>query len=128
VAISRETYPTGPQLAEALTHVSCTDPNGTDPNKVPVGPKQFLNYFSLAASDRCIDFDGASGPLDFDNATGEAVSDIAMWCLRHENGSVTFDPPLDSYYSAAQGEIVWKNGEPIDFTQPDWCDANSESM
>ena len=61
-----------------------------------------------------------SGPLDFDNATGEAVSDIAMWCLRQDGDAISFDPPLESYYSASDRAVVRSN-PPLDLTQSDWC-------
>jgi branched-chain amino acid transport system substrate-binding protein len=48
-----------------------------------VGPMHINTTFSTIASDGGIDFDGVSGPLDFDNATGEAPSDIAVWCVSH---------------------------------------------
>lgn len=119
-AITGQRYPTGPALAEALTHVSC----GRNP--VSVDPQKFKANFKLAKQDGCIDFEGASGPLDFDNATGEAVSDIAVWCLRSQANSVSYDPPLDSYYSASEGRIVWKNETPIDFSRTDWCDTEGK--
>ncbi|HSU42152.1 MAG TPA: ABC transporter substrate-binding protein [Polyangiaceae bacterium] len=125
VGISQRPYPTGPELADALTHVSC--PAAIAPT--PVGPGGFLDNFKQASMDgACIDFEGASGPLDFNNATGEAVGDIAMWCLQNQGNGPSYDPPLKSYYSAAEDRIVWKNDTPIDFTQRDWCNANSESM
>lgn len=123
IAISQQRFPTGPQLAEALTHVYC--PGGSP---TQVGPGGLSENFKQASIDGCIDFDGASGPLDFNPVTGEAISDIAMWCLQNHGNGPSYDPPLASYYSAADDRIVWKNDKPIDFTQPDWCNANSESM
>ena len=120
-AISGQSSPTGPQLAEALKHVHC----GT--TTVDAGPStDFNTLFGLAASTKCIDFEGASGPLDFNTDTGEAISDIAMWCLRAQGAGVTFDPPLDSYYSASEQRIVWKNDKPLDFTQPNWCNLEGK--
>lgn len=119
-AITGQRYPTGGALAEALKNVTC----GRNP--VQVGPQKFSNYFKLAQDQQCIDFEGASGPLDFDNATGEAVSDIAVWCLRSQANGVSYDPPLDSYYSASEGRIVWKNDTPIDFSRTDWCDTEGK--
>src|SRR4029079_19470411 len=80
IAISGEAYPTGPELADALTKVTCKGDGSTD-TTVKVGPTGFGGYFTTAASTQCIDFEGASGELDFDNQRGEATSDIAMWCL-----------------------------------------------
>lgn len=41
--------------------------------------------FTAMAGDG-IDFNGASGPLDFDPATGEAPADIQIWCLKAASG------------------------------------------
>lgn len=114
IAISRQPYPTGRELAEALTNVSC------DSNPVPAGPSRFAGNFATAARSQCINFEGVSGPLQFNPDTGEAVSDIAMWCLRKRGEGVSYDPPLDSYYSAEQSAIV-QSSPPLDLTQPDWC-------
>jgi branched-chain amino acid transport system substrate-binding protein len=118
-AISGKAHPSGPDLADALTHVSCED------NPVQVGRTGFAGYFALAQSTKCIDFEGASGPLDFD-AHGEALSDIATWCLRQGNSGFSYDPPLDTYYSASEYRVIWKNDKPIDFAQPDWCDNEGQ--
>jgi ABC-type branched-subunit amino acid transport system substrate-binding protein len=117
IAISGQAFPTGRKLADALTHVTC------DENPVPAGRNQFSGYFSTAALTQCINFEGASGPLDFDNASGEAISDIAMWCLREGPDGVSLNPPIDSYYSAEQGGIAWgtEQNTPIEFNRPDWC-------
>ncbi len=114
IAISGKQYPTGRELADALTKVSC------DENPVPAGPTKFSNYFGVAARTQCIDFEGVSGPLDFNPETGEAVSDIAMWCLREKGNGLSFDPPLETYYSAAEGTLV-RQSPPLDFTSRDWC-------
>lgn len=116
IAISKKDAPTGPELANAMKFVSCKD----DPKFiVPVGPG---DYYSTAAEHGCIDFDGASGPLDFDPETGEAVSDIAMWCLHPMGNSFSFEPTLDSYYSVAtQSVAVAEDGTPLDLSSDSWC-------
>jgi len=118
-AISQEQYPTGRELADSLKGVSCA----SGP-LVPVGPDGLSLHYSTAARDKCINFDGASGPLDFDNAVGEAPSDIAMWCLRKEDGKTTFDPALHSFYSVEEDAIAWRGGKPIDFSAAGWCDQD----
>ena len=39
-----------------------------------------------------MDFNGASGPLDFDPATGEAPADIQIFCLKSATGKAAFGP------------------------------------
>jgi len=54
---------------------------------VPPGPESKPGSTNINAalatliSGGNLDFNGASGPLDFDLATGEAPSDIQIWCL-----------------------------------------------
>jgi hypothetical protein len=95
--------------------------NCQDKTAVPAGPDRFGFYFRQAQVDKCINFDGASGPLDFDNETGEALSDIATWCVRrNSNGSYGFDPPLGGYYSA-ENQAVIESDPPLDLSSNEWC-------
>jgi len=118
IAISRKANPTGRELAEAMKHMSCHDKP-----PVPVGPTGFSGHFRDAATDGCIDFDGASGPLDFNPDTGEALSDIGMWCVRRNpDGSYGFEPPLDSYYSVNDSAVAVDPGKaPLDLSKAGWC-------
>jgi ABC-type branched-subunit amino acid transport system substrate-binding protein len=50
-------------------------------NKIEVGSGAMNDAFIDLLAGKNIDFDGASGPLDFDVATGEAESDIQIWCV-----------------------------------------------
>ena len=119
IAIANKSTPSGRELAEAMKHVSCQNMT-----KVPAGPGNFSGYFTTAANAGCINFDGASGPLDFNPDTGEALSDIAMWCVRrNQNASYSFEPPLDSYYSVAESAVI--EGKPaLDLSKPGWCTPN----
>lgn len=51
-----------------------------------VGKGNINAAIAALSSGGSIDFDGASGPLAFDLATGEAVSDIQIWCLPKPDG------------------------------------------
>ena len=64
-----------------------------------------------AALTKCIDFDGISGPLDFDAVTHEAPSDIAIWCPL-PSGEIVKDAP---YYSFEKDDIS-PNDAQFDFT------------
>ena len=63
---------TGPSLATQLTRMSAGP-------QVDVGTD--INAALTKVSAGGIDFNGASGPLNFDPKTGEAPSDIQIWCL-----------------------------------------------
>jgi branched-chain amino acid transport system substrate-binding protein len=118
IAIANQVSPTGRELASAMRNVSCKE---KDTTKVPAGSKGFSGYFTTAEIEGCIDFEGASGPLDFNPDTGEALSDIGMWCVRRNSGGTYgFEPPLQSYYSVEQGGIV-DSTPPLDLSQPGWC-------
>lgn len=59
---------------------------------VKVGSSSINSTFPILQSGQDIDFDGASGPLDFNVDTGEAPSDIQIWCM-----------PIDGQGNAASG-------------------------
>ncbi|MEZ4370263.1 MAG: ABC transporter substrate-binding protein [Polyangiaceae bacterium] len=99
IAISGQAHPNGTQMAEAMKHMTCEGKM-----VVPAGPTGFSGYFQDAATNQCIDFDGVSGPLDFNNDTGEASSDIAIWCPERSGSSVSLSAQTE-YYSAAKGAI-----------------------
>src|SRR6266511_737317 len=105
IAISHQPRPTGIELAKAMRNVTppCVDNPNPNPPKVPAGFEDIARYFGIAANLGCIDFEGASGPLDF-NANGEADSDIATWCVS-ASGDNPF-PQLDTYYDAAIKQLV----------------------
>jgi ABC-type branched-subunit amino acid transport system substrate-binding protein len=116
IAIANKASPTGRELANALRNVSCKDKT-----KVPAGSNGFSGYFARAEIDGCIDFEGASGPLDFNPDTGEALSDIGMWCVRRSRaGAFGFEPPLESYYSVEAGGII-DSDPPLDLSKSGWC-------
>lgn len=51
-----------------------------------------------------IDYNGASGPLNFDPVTGEAPADIQIWCVRNASGKLSY-APSNLYFSAASGSL-----------------------
>jgi ABC-type branched-subunit amino acid transport system substrate-binding protein len=104
--ISRKRSPTGSELALALKSVSCKDAGGL---KITAGGA-FNESFNNAVTKPCVDFEGASGPLDFNNDTGEAPSDIALWYL---DASASFRALQHSYYNASDRKLV----DPADATK-----------
>ena len=57
--------------------------------KVDVGGSNMSAGLSALLSPGMFDFEGASGPLDFDLTTGEAPSNIDVWCIQKNGGSGT---------------------------------------
>jgi branched-chain amino acid transport system substrate-binding protein len=75
VANAKREYPTGRDLAPAMRAMSCRERT-----VVASSPDGLADSLRAAAQDDCVNFEGASGPLDFDNATGEARNHYAVWC------------------------------------------------
>lgn len=63
----------------------------------PADFSKLARAFDVLRNGGTIDFAGASGKLDFDLSTGEAPSDIALWCVslegkaRFERSGVLYD-------------------------------------
>lgn len=91
---------TGAALANGMTKMS-------EGAVVVAGPNNLNAGYNLLTGGATIDYDGASGPLQFNNATGEAPSDIDLWCVVEDQatGEDTF---LSSgrYYDATTQQLV----------------------
>lgn len=114
IARANRTFPSGLQLAVALSELACGD---DDAVILSPGTSNFNDKFESAAQAECVNLEGASGPLDFDE-NGEAVSDIATWCLRHRGNLTSFEPPLEHYYSASEEKRL---GPTLNLADPNWC-------
>ncbi len=69
---------------------------------VEVGPNNINSAFATLTAGQGINFEGASGPLDFDVKTGEAVSDIQLWCAKkNDAGKFTFGY-VGAFYNASK--------------------------
>lgn len=97
---SGEIRPTGAQLAEALKRMTGGQ---TD---ITAGPNQLNAGFNAVSSGGAIDFDGASGPLDFDVDKGEAASDIDIWCVDLDNQMNAIFISSGEFYDAAAEMVV----------------------
>jgi len=93
--------PTGPHLASGLS--ALVPPGAT----VSPGFGEINNVFKAIADGESIDYDGASGPLDFDLSTGEARSDIQVWCVpKDDQGTATVAQNSGLYLEATSGTLV----------------------
>jgi len=92
---------TGAALAEGLARLI---PQGT---ALDVGGGQMNLGFSLLQEGENADFNGASGPLDFDIGTGEAPSDIQIWCIpRDASGKAGPARGAGMFYDATTGYLL----------------------
>ncbi|MBI5535378.1 MAG: ABC transporter substrate-binding protein [Deltaproteobacteria bacterium] len=94
------TLPTGPNLAAGLRKMV---PPGT---QIDVGADKINNAFAVLTAGQNIDYNGASGPLNFDINTGEAPSDIQIWCVpKDANGKATAAQNSGLFFNAATGSL-----------------------
>jgi branched-chain amino acid transport system substrate-binding protein len=93
---------TGKNLAAGLKKLS--NPMGPIIN---AGAKNIPSGFSAIRDTGGIDYNGASGPLNFDPKTGEAQSDIQIWCLPVGTGGTGTGSGINSglFYEAASGTL-----------------------
>ncbi|MCK6586260.1 MAG: ABC transporter substrate-binding protein [Polyangiaceae bacterium] len=98
---------TGKNLAAGLKQLS--NPMGPVIN---AGAKSIPAGFSAIRDTGGIDYNGASGPLNFDPKTGEAQSDIQIWCLPVGQGGMGTGSGINSglYYEAASGKLAGSFG------------------
>lgn len=115
VAGAKSQRPSGLELARAMGGMSCRD--GT---RLEASPAAFASGFSAAAGAACVDFDGASGALNFDDA-GQASNDYGVWCARRDPAGTTF-PPLAGHQGAgvyfdveSPGVVGWPPDGFLDF-------------
>lgn len=75
----------GRQVAQAMSKLV---PPGQE---ISAGPSSINAARNTLASGGTIDYDGASGPLDFDLAAGEAGANVARWVVeKRANGDIRF--------------------------------------
>ncbi|MEZ4225466.1 MAG: ABC transporter substrate-binding protein [Polyangiaceae bacterium] len=74
--------------------------------KVSAGTTGINQALSLLQEKKNIDYDGISGPLDFDVSTGEAPADIVVWCTGLNANSVAEFKTSGQYYDALQNAVT----------------------
>ena len=99
---------TGASLSQGLAKTT----TGT---AIDVGASNINDALTPLLGGSSINFTGASGPLDFDLATGEAPSDIQIWCLPKDNsGKATAGIPSGQFYNAISGNLEGSVGTKCD--------------
>ncbi|WP_394848897.1 ABC transporter substrate-binding protein [Pendulispora brunnea] len=97
IAAAGQTSLTGAAIAQGFAKL--VPPNtGT----VDVGLNKIPSALNTLGTGGGIDFNGASGPLDFDTKTGDAPCDVQVWCIN--NNSSGFNNS-GYYYSAKVGSM-----------------------
>jgi hypothetical protein len=91
----------GRNLAAGLKKLS--NPAGPVIN---AGAKNIAAGVSALRESGGIDYNGASGPLNFDPKTGEAQSDIQIWCLPAEGTATGSGINSGLYFEAASGKLA----------------------
>jgi ABC-type branched-subunit amino acid transport system substrate-binding protein len=92
---------TGPVVARALRRTA----GGA--TKIDAGPGDVSRAYNLLQAGTSIDYNGASGPLEFDGA-GEAASDIQVWCVALDPNTQApfFLDNTGVYYDALEKKVV----------------------
>lgn len=112
VAANPDKPVTGANIVEGLKRLV---PPGTQHSP---GSTNINAAFAILASGKNLDYVGASGPLDFDLATGEATSDIQIWCVPTEDKTPTGKAAAGTnsgiYFDAVGGTIAGPTLHPID--------------
>lgn len=93
---------TGPNLAASLS--SLLPPATT----VGVGINDISTAFTSLTQGKGIDLNGVSGPMNFDPATGDAESDVQVWCVSVDSttGAAKGFQNSGLYYSAKDGALA----------------------
>lgn len=90
---------TGPNLVDGLAHTI----KGME---IDAGPTDLNKAFQALDAAGEIDYVGASGPLNFDTATGEAKADIDIWCVGRNGSGMPVFLSSGERYDAVQGKVV----------------------
>ncbi len=92
---------TGANLAKALKRLV---PPGT---ATAVGAEGVNAAFKALGGGKNVDVEGSSGPLNFDVATGDAPSDIQIWCLPEDPAKKAASAQNSGqYFDAATGKLA----------------------
>jgi branched-chain amino acid transport system substrate-binding protein len=93
---------TGSAVNTGLRKMVPTMPPAAAAMAIAAGPDAIPDAFTQLLAGNNIDYDGASGPLDFNIDTGEAPADIQVWCVSADTSGVANATVLSGqYYSAA---------------------------
>lgn len=92
----------GRQFAAAMARLA-----DTSAMKIDAGPSDLGTARQVLTTGGSVDYDGASGPLDFDLATGEAPANVSLWQpRRNTRGEWTFST-AGSYIVGSDGRGMW---------------------
>lgn len=76
--------------------------------KITGGATGINQALTLLQDKKSIDYDGISGPLDFDVSTGEAPADIVVWCTGLDANNQPEFKDSGQYYDAIQNTVTGK--------------------
>ena len=93
---------TGTSLKDAFSKLV----PGTGATSYTVGKDAITAAYQTLLAGNAIDYNGASGPLDYDLTTGDAPSDIQIWCVPLANGAPAAGRPSGStFYRASDNSL-----------------------
>lgn len=74
--------------------------------KIEAGGTNMNKGLAALTAPGSFDFEGASGPLDFDLATGEATSNVDVWCVSKGTAGKPAFVPSGRLYDAEVGSVT----------------------
>jgi hypothetical protein len=129
-ASAGERWPTGRELVEAIQALSCKD---AQLRKLAAGKAGFRMDVGRILADPagCFDFEGVSGPVDYEPRTSggfqdltKESSDMALWCLANPSDPNDQTANLTQYYySQLDNKIINQdpNGPELAVADKEWC-------
>ncbi len=90
---------TGVNISAGMKRMNKGTPIDATPGKINAA-------FQALQSGGEIDYSGASGPLNFDNTTGEAKANIDIWCVAFDGSMKPVFKSTGQKYDAVQGKVV----------------------
>lgn len=126
-AYTKKLYPDGIALRDGLFNANCKKRLASADGVIaamasrPVltGSRGFVESFNAAARQDCIDFEGASGPVDFD-ANGETRNNYSLWCST--GGAEARIVSLQTFYDIEKDTLLDGTGPTmLDLSTSRWC-------
>jgi len=99
------------EVSGSLMATGMMNMSDTNASNIEVGQNELNSAFNALTGGGSINFTGASGDLDFDNATGEAPSNIDIWCVVLDNTGEPVFVSSGQFFDASTGEVTGTDTE-----------------
>lgn len=100
-ALESDQEVTGANIAQSF-------PKLTDGDEHNVGPANIRDGVSTLSSGGTLNFTGASGPLDFEEGTGEAPANVSLWSIEDRDDNEVRFTTSGTYIIGDDGKGTWE--------------------